>query len=65
MTDPLNQELRIGPDRQVTLHFALKLENGEVVDSAYCLYCNQPAGRVRSQDIAPARVFRPGNSNCH
>ncbi len=33
MTDPLNQELRIGPDRQVTLHFALKLENGEVVDS--------------------------------
>ena len=33
MTDPLNEELRIGPDRQVTLHFALKLENGEVVDS--------------------------------
>ena len=33
MTDSLSQELRIGPDRQVTLHFALKLENGEVVDS--------------------------------
>ncbi len=24
---------RIGPDRQVTLHFAIKLESGEVVDS--------------------------------
>ena len=35
MTDPLNQELRIGPDRQVTLHFALKLENGDVVDSTF------------------------------
>jgi FKBP-type peptidyl-prolyl cis-trans isomerase SlpA len=33
MTDSLSQELRIGPDREVTLHFALKLENGEVVDS--------------------------------
>ena len=33
MTDSLSHELRIGPDREVTLHFALKLENGEVVDS--------------------------------
>jgi len=33
MTDSLLQELRIGPDREVTLHFALKLENGDVVDS--------------------------------
>ncbi len=35
MTDSLSQELRIGPDRQVTLHFALKLENGDVVDSTF------------------------------
>ena len=48
MTDPLNEELRIGPDRQVTLHFALKLENGEVVDST--------AGK------APA-TFRVGDGN--
>ena len=26
-------DVRIGPDREVTLHFALKLENGDVVDS--------------------------------
>jgi len=26
-------ELRIGPERQVTLHFALKLDSGDVVDS--------------------------------
>ncbi|MCQ4347660.1 FKBP-type peptidyl-prolyl cis-trans isomerase [Pseudomonas stutzeri] len=26
-------EQRIGPERQVTLHFALKLESGDVVDS--------------------------------
>lgn len=26
-------EQRIGPDREVTLHFALKLANGDVVDS--------------------------------
>lgn len=26
---------RIGPDTQVTLHFALSLENGEVVDSTF------------------------------
>ena len=48
MTDPLNQELRIGPDRQVTLHFALKLENGEVVDS--------------TEGKAPA-TFRVGDGN--
>ncbi|MHA6495293.1 FKBP-type peptidyl-prolyl cis-trans isomerase [Pseudomonas borbori] len=35
MTDPLIQEQRIGPDKQVTLHFALKLENGDVVDSTF------------------------------
>ncbi|MDD0844517.1 FKBP-type peptidyl-prolyl cis-trans isomerase [Pseudomonas sp. Gutcm_11s] len=35
MTDPLSQELRIGPDKEVTLHFALKLENGDVVDSTF------------------------------
>jgi len=28
-------EVRIGPDREVTLHFALKLENGDVVDSTF------------------------------
>ena len=28
-------EQRIGPDMQVTLHFALSLENGEVVDSTF------------------------------
>lgn len=28
-------DLRIGPDREVTLHFALRLENGEVVDSTF------------------------------
>ena len=28
-------DMRIGPDRQVTLHFALKLESGEVVDSTF------------------------------
>jgi FKBP-type peptidyl-prolyl cis-trans isomerase SlpA len=28
-------ELRIGPDKQVTLHFALNLENGDVVDSTF------------------------------
>ena len=29
------QELRIGPDKEVTLHFALKLENGDVVDTTF------------------------------
>lgn len=28
-------EMRIGIDRQVTLHFALRLENGDVVDSTF------------------------------
>ncbi|GGK01778.1 FKBP-type peptidyl-prolyl cis-trans isomerase [Pseudomonas matsuisoli] len=28
-------EQRIGPDKQVTLHFALKLDNGDVVDSTF------------------------------
>ncbi|MBM7063097.1 peptidylprolyl isomerase [Pseudomonas sp. UL073] len=28
-------ELRIGPDKEVTLHFALSLESGEVVDSTF------------------------------
>ena len=28
-------EQRIGPDKEVTLHFALKLENGDVVDSTF------------------------------
>ena len=41
-------DVRIGPDRQVTLHFALKLETGEVVDSTF--------------DKAPA-VFRFGDGN--
>lgn len=29
----MTEAQRIGPDRQVTLHFAIKLESGEVVDS--------------------------------
>jgi FKBP-type peptidyl-prolyl cis-trans isomerase SlpA len=28
-------DIRIGPDREITLHFALKLENGDVVDSTF------------------------------
>jgi FKBP-type peptidyl-prolyl cis-trans isomerase SlpA len=28
-------EHRIGPDKQVTLHFALKLDSGDVVDSTF------------------------------
>jgi FKBP-type peptidyl-prolyl cis-trans isomerase SlpA len=28
-------DICIGPDRQVTLHFALKLDNGDVVDSTF------------------------------
>lgn len=28
-------EQRIGPDKEVTLHFALKLESGDVVDSTF------------------------------
>ncbi|WP_027896613.1 FKBP-type peptidyl-prolyl cis-trans isomerase [Zestomonas thermotolerans] len=41
-------ELRIGPDREVTLHFALKLASGEVVDSTF--------------DKQPA-TFRVGDGN--
>ncbi|WP_439887511.1 FKBP-type peptidyl-prolyl cis-trans isomerase [Pseudomonas sp. MBLB4123] len=41
-------DLRIGPDKEVTLHFALKLENGEVVDS--------------TEGKAPA-TFRVGDGN--
>ncbi|MDX5371813.1 MAG: FKBP-type peptidyl-prolyl cis-trans isomerase [Pseudomonadaceae bacterium] len=48
MTESLTQELRIGPDREVTLHFALKLENGDVVDSTF--------------DKQPA-TFRVGDGN--
>lgn len=32
MTD---SAVRIGPDKEVTLHFALNLENGDVVDSTF------------------------------
>jgi len=35
MTESLLTEQRIGPDKEVTLHFALKLENGDVVDSTF------------------------------
>lgn len=28
-------DVRIGPDKEVTLHFAIKLENGDVVDSTF------------------------------
>ncbi|SFA66222.1 FKBP-type peptidyl-prolyl cis-trans isomerase [Metapseudomonas otitidis] len=35
MTESLATELRIGPDREVTLNFAIKLENGDVVDSTF------------------------------
>ena len=28
-------DIRIGPDKEVTLHFALKLESGDVVDSTF------------------------------
>lgn len=28
-------DLRIGPDREVTLHFAIKLQSGDVVDSNF------------------------------
>ena len=28
-------DTRIGPDREITLHFALKLDSGEVVDSTF------------------------------
>ncbi|MCP1618397.1 FKBP-type peptidyl-prolyl cis-trans isomerase SlpA [Pseudomonas sp. SLBN-26] len=35
MTESLATELHIGPDREVTLNFAIKLENGDVVDSTF------------------------------
>jgi len=41
-------ELRIGSDREVTLHFAIKLDSGEVVDSTF--------------DKRPA-TFRVGDGN--
>lgn len=41
-------ELRIGPDREVTLHFAIKLDSGDVVDSTF--------------DKRPA-TFRVGDGN--
>ncbi|WP_068829174.1 FKBP-type peptidyl-prolyl cis-trans isomerase [Pseudomonas sp. BMS12] len=41
-------EQRIGPDKEVTLHFALKLESGDVVDSTF--------------DKAPA-TFKVGDGN--
>lgn len=28
-------DIRIGPDKEVTLHFAIKLESGDVVDSTF------------------------------
>jgi len=31
----MTEDVRIGPDKQVTLHFALNLENGDVVDSTF------------------------------
>tara|TARA_B100001059_G_C17790619_1_gene559918 strand:- start:416 stop:853 length:438 start_codon:yes stop_codon:yes gene_type:complete len=41
-------DVRIGPDKEVTLHFAIKLENGDVVDSTF--------------DKKPA-TFRVGDGN--
>ncbi|SDH66508.1 FKBP-type peptidyl-prolyl cis-trans isomerase [Pseudomonas panipatensis] len=35
MAEPSNDIQRIGPDTQVTLHFALKLDDGNVVDSTF------------------------------
>jgi FKBP-type peptidyl-prolyl cis-trans isomerase SlpA len=35
MAEPSNDIQRIGPDTQVTLHFALKLDEGNVVDSTF------------------------------
>jgi FKBP-type peptidyl-prolyl cis-trans isomerase SlpA len=31
----MTEDVRIGPDKEVTLHFALNLENGDVVDSTF------------------------------
>ncbi|MGV8844617.1 MAG: FKBP-type peptidyl-prolyl cis-trans isomerase [Pseudomonas sp.] len=35
MTEPLATEVRIGPNKQVILHFAIKLENGDLVDGNF------------------------------
>ncbi|MGH8433169.1 MAG: FKBP-type peptidyl-prolyl cis-trans isomerase [Pseudomonas sp.] len=35
MTESIVTEQRIGPDKEVTLHFALNLDSGEVVDSTF------------------------------
>src|SRR5690606_17386446 len=32
---PRMTDVRIGPDREITLHFALKLDTGDVVDSTF------------------------------
>ena len=48
MTDPLSTEQRIGQNTEVTLHFALRLENGDTVDSTF--------------DKAPA-TFKVGDGN--
>ncbi|MBO2930795.1 FKBP-type peptidyl-prolyl cis-trans isomerase [Metapseudomonas otitidis] len=51
MTESLATELRIGPDREVTLNFAIKLENGDVVDSTFG---KQPATfRVGDGNLLP------------
>ncbi|MET1081110.1 MAG: FKBP-type peptidyl-prolyl cis-trans isomerase [Pseudomonas sp.] len=48
MTDALSTDTRIAAHTQVTLHFALKLDNGDVVDSTF--------------DKAPA-TFKVGDGN--
>ncbi|HEY0288245.1 MAG TPA: FKBP-type peptidyl-prolyl cis-trans isomerase [Pseudomonas sp.] len=48
LTDAAAQEQRIGQNTEVTLHFALRLENGDTVDSTF--------------DKAPA-TFKVGDGN--
>lgn len=48
MNESLATEQRIGPDKEVTLHFAIKLEGGDVVDSTF--------------DKQPA-IFKVGDGN--
>lgn len=48
MTDQVLAEQRIGQNTEVTLHFALRLENGDTVDSTF--------------DKAPA-TFKVGDGN--
>ena len=48
MTDQVLVEQRIGQNTEVTLHFALRLENGDTVDSTF--------------DKAPA-TFKVGDGN--